>query len=133
MKYVKVKVVCYDLNEKKNNKTFLVDAESFAEAEEKVYKTVSADKTALEVNVRSMGIVQFSECKLTQNGDDFFKVTLCIMSVDENTGRQKKTKYTMLVECYDAKDVNLVVEQVMSMEVYDILKIEKLNVEDVIS
>lgn len=133
MKYVKVKVVCYDLNGKKNNKTFLVDAESFAEAEEKVYKTVSADKTALEVNVRSMGIVQFSECKLTQNGDDFFKVTLCIMSVDENTGRQKKTKYTMLVECYDAKDVNLVVEQVMSMEVYDILKIEKLNVEDVIS
>ena len=133
MKYVKVKVVCYDLNGKNNNKTFLVDAESFAEAEEKVYETVSADKTALEVNVRSMGIVQFSECKLTQNGDDFFKVTLCIMSVDENTGRQKKTKYTMLVECEDAKDVNLVVEQVMSMDDYEILKIEKLNVEDVIS
>lgn len=117
----------------KNNKTFLVDAESFAKAEEKVYETISAGKTELEVNVRSMGIVQFSECKLTQNGDDFFKVTLCIMSVDENTGRQKKTKYTMLVEYYEAKDVNLVVEQVMSMEVYDILKIEKLNVEDVIS
>ena len=98
-----------------------------------MYETISAGKTELEVNVRSMGIVQFSECKLTQNGDDFFKVTLCIMSVDENAGRQKKTKYTMLVECYDAKDVNHVVEQVMSMEVYDILKIEKLNVEDVIS
>ena len=38
MKYVKVKVVCYDLNGKKNNKTFLVDAESFAEAEEKCMK-----------------------------------------------------------------------------------------------
>lgn len=39
MRYVKVKVVCFDEQVGKNvNKTFFVDAESFADAEKKFMK-----------------------------------------------------------------------------------------------
>ena len=41
MRYVKVKVVCFDEQVGKNvNKTFFVDAESFADAEKKVYEAI---------------------------------------------------------------------------------------------
>ena len=49
----------------------------------------------------------------------------------KNTGRRKKTKYTMLVEAMDTKDAHFIVESELRDD--EILKIEKLDVEDVIS
>lgn len=132
MRYVKVKVACLDKQMEKNvNKTFFVDAVSFADAEKKVYESVASLFPGSQANVKSMGYVQFSECKLTQNDGDFYKVTLCMVFDDENTGRRKKTKYTMLVEAMDTKDAHFIVESELRDD--EILKIEKLDVEDVIS
>lgn len=132
MRYVKVKVVCFDEQVGKNvNKTFFVDAESFADAEKKVYEAIYSVMPHSLANIKSMGYVQFSECKLTQNDGDFYKVTLCMVFDDENTGRRKKTKYTMLVEAMDTRDAHFIVESELRDD--EILKIEKLDVENVIS
>lgn len=132
MRYVKVKVVCFDEQVGKNvNKTFFVDAESFADAEKKVYEAIYSVMPHSLANIKSMGYVQFSECKLTQSDGDFYKVTLYMVFDDENTGRRKKTKYTMLVEAMDTKDAHFIVESELTDD--EILKIEKLDVENVIS
>jgi len=101
----KVKYVKIDENgkEKKVTEPYLVDAVSFTEAEARIH-------TELEKMIHSDFIVtnisksNVSELFPNENGDRWFKAKTTFVSVDEESGKEKKSNNYMLVEANNVKD-----------------------------
>ena len=101
----KVKYVKIDENgkEKKVTEPYLVDAVSFTEAEARIH-------TELEKMIHSDFIVtnisksNISELFPNENGDRWFKAKTCFVTVDEESGKEKKSNNYMLVEANNVKD-----------------------------
>ncbi|WP_372640034.1 DUF4494 domain-containing protein [Ancylomarina sp.] len=101
----KVKYVKIDENgkEKKVTEPYLVDAVSFTEAEARIH-------TELEKMIHSDFIVtnisksNVSELFPNENGDRWFKAKTSFVTVDEESGKEKKSNNYMLVEANNVKD-----------------------------
>jgi hypothetical protein len=101
----KVKYVKIDENgkEKKVTEPYLVDAVSFTEAEARIH-------TELEKMIHSDFIVtnisksNISELFPNENGDRWFKAKTSFVTVDEESGKEKKSNNYMLVEANNVKD-----------------------------
>jgi len=101
----KVKYVKIDENgkEKKVTEPYLVDAVSFTEAEARIH-------TELEKMIHSDFIVtnisksNISELFPNENGDRWFKSKTTFVTVDEESGKEKKSNNYMLVEANNVKD-----------------------------
>ena len=101
----KVKYVKIDENgkEKKVTEPYLVDAVSFTEAEARIH-------TELEKMIHSDFIVtnisksNVSELFPNENGDRWFKAKTTFVTVDEESGKEKKSNNYMLVEANNVKD-----------------------------
>jgi len=101
----KVKYVKIDENgkEKKVTEPYLVDAVSFTEAEARIH-------TELEKMIHSDFIVtnisksNISELFPNENGDRWFKAKTTFVTVDEESGKEKKSNNYMLVEANNVKD-----------------------------
>jgi len=101
----KVKYVKIDENgkEKKVTEPYLVDAVSFTEAEARIH-------TELEKMIHSDFMVttisksNISELFPNENGDRWFKAKTSFVTVDEESGKEKKSNNYMLVEANNVKD-----------------------------
>ena len=89
--------------EKKVTEPYLVDAVSFTEAEARIH-------TELEKMIHSDFIVtnisksNISELFPNENGDRWFKAKTTFVTVDEESGKEKKSNNYMLVEANNVKD-----------------------------
>ena len=101
----KVKYVKIDENgkEKKVTEPYLVDAVSFTEAEARIHieleKMIHSD--FMVTNISKSNI---SELFPNENGDRWFKAKTSFVTVDEESGKEKKSNNYMLVEANNVKD-----------------------------
>ena len=95
VKYVKMQE---DGKEKKVSEQYVVSACSFGEAEKRITESLSAYIQG-EFDVTDIKIASFGEIiDGTGDGDKFFKAKVSFVTLDETTGKEKKTSELYLVQ-----------------------------------
>lgn len=100
-----------DGTQKKVTETYVIDAVSFAEAEERIIEEMSAYISG-EFNVKAVQLAPFSEIFFDErnaNADKYYKAKLNFITLDEKSGNEKRQSVTYLVQ---APDFNIAVENV---------------------
>lgn len=102
VKYAKVQ---QDGSSKDTTEPYLVDAISFTEAERRIIEEISPFMTgAFEVKdikkARYAELIESSD----EAADRFFKFKLAFITLDEKTGKEKKTTQQILVQAADLRD-----------------------------
>lgn len=132
MNYFKVKVrteeLCDDGKVRSITREYLVDALSWTEAEARIVE---------EIEGREMTITDIRPFKVNEaflgSQEYYFKARLYFLSLDEKSGREKKTASNMLVcadDINEAKEI-IVSEMKKTMIDYTIQKIEETKILDV--
>ena len=90
---------------KKVNETYLVDALSFTEAEERIIEERKHYMSG-EFQVSDIKRARYAELFETddESADRWFKVKLTFITLDEKTGAEKKTSQNVLVQAADLRD-----------------------------
>ena len=120
---------------KKVTESYLVDALSFTEAEERVIREVTAfvSMGALEVvNIRRMKIAELIGTENDQ-ADTYFKAKVEFISIDEASGQEKKSPAVMVVKAQNLKAALLLVEEVLEQTISNaqISKVEEFPILDI--
>lgn len=120
---------------KKVTESYLVDALSFTEAEERVIREVTAfvSMGALEVvNIRRMKIAEIIGSENDQ-ADTYFKAKVEFISIDEASGQEKKSPAVMVVKAQSLKAALLLVEEVLEQTISNaqISKVEEFPILDI--
>ena len=117
----KVSVITTDATgkAKKSTVTYLCQEESFARAEQ-----LSLENSAAygEASVQKMQVVKYSEIIRSANVDAdmlFYKFRVAFITLDEKSGKEKRTIVSILVEGTDDKDARKNFEQAMAISVTD--------------
>ena len=87
----------YDGKVKKTTEYYLVDALSFTEAEARIIEEQQPFITG-EFEVASLKKEKLAEIFFSEDGDKYYKVKINYITLDEQSGREKKTPAYMLVE-----------------------------------
>lgn len=92
--------------EKKASETYLLDAVSFTEAESRIYKELQTMVSG-EFTVSKISKTNVSEIIPSETGDRWFKAKVTFITVDEESGKEKRIGQFVLVfsntikEAYD--------------------------------
>lgn len=89
--------------EKKVNEPYLVDAISFTEAEERIYREMEAYISG-EFTVTNIRKANYTDVFPTEDGERWYKCKVTFMSIDEAAGKEKKVANQMLVLASGVKD-----------------------------
>ena len=81
----------------------LVDALSFTEAEARIIKEMEPFISG-EFQVSAIKRVRINELFWNENGDKWFKAKVNYVTLDEESGREKKTAVYMLIQANDLKE-----------------------------
>lgn len=111
---------------------FLIDALSWTEAEKRIVEEIKPFISG-EFSISDIRRYRISESFLNQPGDRFFRAKLYFITLDEKSGREKKTASYSLIQANDieeAKDI-IVREMKKTMIDYTIQKIEETKILDV--
>lgn len=93
-------------HEKKASETYLLDAISFTEAESRIYKELQTMVSG-EFVVSKIAKTRISEIIPSDNGDRWYKARVAFITVDEESGKEKRIAQFVLVfsssikEAYD--------------------------------
>ena len=119
--------------EKKATECYIVNADSFTDAEAKVIHHVQDVITGL-FEVKSIRKYKVAEIVPMGSGDTYFKCKLNFITLDEKSGLEKKTAVNMLVNAttLDVAKSNLVNHMKGTLSDYSIEKIEETKIIDVI-
>ncbi|MFT3740199.1 MAG: DUF4494 domain-containing protein [Breznakibacter sp.] len=96
--------------EKKANEPYLVDAVSFTEAEERIYREMEAYISG-EFVVTNIRKANYTNIFPNEDGDRWYKCKITFMSIDEAAGKEKKVANQMLVLASGVKDACDKIEQ----------------------
>ncbi len=85
---------------KKVSESYLVDALSFTEAEERITKEVRPFVSVGELEVVNIRRARIAELFLSDEAEDdrYFRAKVNFITVDEKSGSEKKTSATMIVK-----------------------------------
>ncbi len=85
---------------KKVSESYLVDALSFTEAEERIIKEVRPFVSVGELDVVNIRRARIAELFLNEEAEDdrYFRAKVNFITVDEKSGSEKKTSATMIVK-----------------------------------
>lgn len=85
---------------KKVSESYLVDALSFTEAEERIIKEVRPFVSVGELEVVNIRRARIAELFLSDEAEDdrYFRAKVNFITVDEKSGSEKKTSATMIVK-----------------------------------
>ena len=85
---------------KKVSESYLVDALSFTEAEERITKEVRPFVSVGELEVVNIRRARIAELFLNEEAEDdrYFRAKVNFITVDEKSGSEKKTSATMIVK-----------------------------------
>jgi len=131
--------VCYlklmeDGTEKKANEIYTTDAMSFGEAESRALKEL---KTRVRggIEIKNINPAPYKEVFFSDDEDDdkWFKVKLSFITLDEETGSEKRTNVTYLVQAANLEVALSNVNDVMdkSMEEFTMANIAETKVMEV--
>lgn len=90
--------------EKKVSETYLLDAVSFTEAESRIYKELQTMVSG-EFAVSKIAKTRISEIIPSDNGDRWYKAKVAFITVDEESGKEKRVMQNILVFSDNIKDV----------------------------
>lgn len=121
-KYFEVKVKCDRIQEngilKRVTESYLVDAMSFTEAEQRITKELSSSK---DLEVAAIAKTKISE--LVKPDGDFsqkwYRCKLIFSEIDENSGKEKKTAIYYLVQSTDLNEAKNKMVEFMKGSVQD--------------
>ena len=85
---------------KKFNEPYLVDALNFTEAERRIIEEIAPFMTG-EFQVSDIKRARYAEIF---EADRWFKAKLTFVTLDEKTGKEKKSSHNVLVQCSDLRD-----------------------------
>lgn len=96
--------------QKKVTESYVIDAVSFTEAEERITEEMSAYISG-EFEVKDISLAPFGEIFFDEkpSADRYYKAKLNFITIDENSGNEKRQSVTYLVQ---APDFNIAVENV---------------------
>ena len=85
---------------KKVSESYLVDALSFTEAEERIIKEVSPFVSVGELDVVNIRRARIAELFLNEEPEDdrYYRAKVNFITIDEKSGSEKKTAATMIVK-----------------------------------
>ena len=119
---------------KKVSETYVVDALSFGEAEEKITAEMSAYVSG-EFEVRNITRAAYGEIFFSENDNDdrWYKTKLSFITIDEKTEKEKRSTVTYLVQASTFNAAVKNIEEVMSgtMIDYVIANIAETKIMDV--
>lgn len=109
-----------DGQQKKVTESYVVDALTFGEAEEKIAlelrQYISGDFEVKNINPAPYGEVFFSD---KTNEDKWYKVKIVFITIDEKTEKEKKSKVTYLVQASSTRGAEDNVKEVMKNTMLD--------------
>ncbi len=82
---------------------YLVDALSFTEAESRI-NTEMAAFVSEEFKIVNIKVANFAEIHPFENSDRWFKVKVSLLAYDEESGKERKTSFYLLIQGNDVKD-----------------------------
>lgn len=91
---------------KKVNEPYLVDALNFTEAERRIIEEITPFMTGeFEVSdIKRARYAELFEAPGDDNADRFFRAKLVFITLDEKSGKEKKTSQNVLVQASDLRD-----------------------------
>lgn len=100
--------------------TYVVDAFTFGEAEEAITKEMTAFVSG-EFNVKNITPANYGEIFFSDNANDdkWYKAKLTFITIDEKTGKEKRTNTNYLVQAGSFNAAVKNVEQVMGTTMID--------------
>ena len=112
--------------------SYLVDALSFSEAEQRIVEEVKPFISG-EFTVSGIKRVKFNETFFNETGERYYKAKLYFITLDEKSGSEKKTAINMLVQASELKEVDEILEEEMkkTMIDYEIANVLETGIIDV--
>lgn len=109
-----------DGQQKKVTETYVVDALSFGEAEERITKELSHYISG-EFEVKNINPAPYPEIFFSDDSadDKFFKVVLSFITIDESTEKEKRSNITYLVQASTTRKAEDNVKEVMQATMID--------------
>lgn len=116
---------------KPTTEEYLVDALSFSEAEARIIDEMTPFVTG--VSVSSIDRYKLSDVFLNGTGDKYYRARLEFISLDEKSGREKKTPVFMLVQADNIDEAKETITSEMKRTTidYNISKIEETKIFDI--
>lgn len=124
MKLIQAKVALINEEQKKVTKSFLVDAETFTEAEARIAEELES------TDVKSMSFANFSDFK-DYKGGFFFKVVSNIITINEVSAKETKTRISTLAKGSDVETVTAKFKEGKEFS-EELVSVTKINIEDII-
>ena len=87
----------------KVNESYLVDALTFSEAEERINKEMEPFISG-EFSVANIRRARINEMFFNENGDKWYRCKVFFISLDEEKGIEKRIATTMMVQANDVKE-----------------------------
>jgi len=114
------------------NESYLVDALSFTEAEERIIEEMKPFISG-EFTVANIKRVKISEMFMSENADKWYRCKLNYITFDEERGVEKKTPVNMMVQAVDIKHALERLNEGMkgSMADYNVVVITETTIMDV--
>ena len=100
---VKYDKMTEDGSQKTVTEPYLVDALSFTEAEARITEEITPFISG-EFKVTAVKRTNTAEIFWKEGGDKWYKVKVNLCTIDEKTGKEKKTPNYMMVQAIDFKD-----------------------------
>ena len=123
-----------DGGQKKVSEVYVVDALSFGEAEEVITKEMKPYCSG-EFDVKKIAIAPYAEVFFSEDEDDdkFFRATVAMITIDERTGKGKKTNVNFLVQAKNIETARrYVVDAFLNTQIdYEINRLVETKILDV--
>lgn len=120
--------------QKKVTESYVIDAVSFTEAEERITEEMSAYISG-EFEVKDISLAPFGEIFFDENpsADRYYKAKLAFITIDEKSGNEKRQNVTYLVHAENFNQAVKNVDEVMggTMIDYEIISIAETQIMDV--
>lgn len=112
--------------------SYMVDALTFTDAEALTMKWV-AQYVSGELDVVALKRTNIKEVRYNAEGDKWYNCKLVFITLDEKSGKEKKTNYNVLVQASSTEEGTKQVELLMqgSMQDWELKSITETNIMDV--
>lgn len=119
---------------KKISEKYLVDSISFTEAENRIIEEIKPFITS-EFTVSDIKRAKYSEIYFCneEEADKWFKVKINFITIDEKSGKEKKSKFYVLTQAESVDDARIKTDSKMkdTMNDYEIKSISETEIMDV--
>lgn len=122
---------CSENKPVKVTESYLIDADSWTEAEAKTIKECAGLKEFQINDIKRSNITEFT---LMNNGDKFFRAKIQLLTFDDNSGKEKKTSIHLLIRESDIVEAQKLIVEHMKGTVsdYTVVEVKETNIVSVI-